>query len=167
MTGNQTDRGHTQLGTLGHWGLSVPHWGGVNCIDRGHIQAIRQGPTVALSTVHAEGTGNQRLRLDTEDTDTESTGNHPTGGGWAQTTRQGERIVGHCQLYIQRAQTTSQTGGTHWGTLGQSTVHSEGTGNQSNRGHTGTDNCTYRGHRQPVRQGDHSRAHWVKYCFGH
>ena len=44
-------------------------------------------------------------------------------GGWAQraqTTRQRahtvRHTVGHCQLYIQRAQTTSQTGA-HWGTV--------------------------------------------------
>ena len=95
--------------------------------------------------------------MDTEDTDnqsdrsslgqstvhTEGTGNHPTGGGWAQTTR--------------------QTGGTHSGAV--STVRTEGTDNQSDRsyplGHTGAVNCTFRGHRQPVRQG----AHWDRQLY--
>ena len=73
------------------------------------------------------------------------------------------------QLYIHRAQATSQTGGTHWATLGQSTVYTESTDNQSDRGHTlghtGAVNCTYREHRQPVRQGAHSGAHWASQLY--
>ena len=67
--------------------------------------------------------------------------------------------MGHwcCQLYIQRAQRTSQTGGTQWDTVGQGTVNSEGTDNQPDKGHTlgtlgqppvhpeGTDNQSVRG----------------------
>ena len=34
--------------TYGHWGPSVPHWGGVNCTFRGHRQLVKQGaPTGA------------------------------------------------------------------------------------------------------------------------
>ena len=45
-------------------------------------------------------------------------------------------ILGHWQLYIQRAQTTSQTRGTQWDTHEQSTVHTKGTENQTGMGHT-------------------------------
>ena len=79
-------------------------------------------------------------------------------------TDKGAHTVGHCQLYIQRAQTTNQTGA-HWGTVYMSTVHTEGTDNQpgwreaerrehrqpDNQGaHTDTVNCIYKGDRQPL-----------------
>ena len=43
----QTDRGHTQWGTLGN----------VNYECRGHRQSVRQGPAGTLSSVYTEGTG--------------------------------------------------------------------------------------------------------------
>ena len=57
-----------------------------------HRVHITVGHAGALSTVSTEGTDNQ--------------------SDWVHT-------VGRCQLYIQRAQTTSQTRGTQWGTLEQ------------------------------------------------
>ena len=76
---------------------------------------------------------------------------------------------GTANCTYKRAQTTSQTGATQCGsegmdnqsvkgTLGQSTVHTEGTDNHTDRGtekgaHWGTANSTYRGYRQPVKQG--------------
>ena len=121
-------------------------------------QADRHG-THTLGHCHTEGTNSQTYR----------------------------GTLDHCQLYIQRTQTTTERGGTQWGTLGLSTVHSEGTDNQTDgthwgtvnctlrgqtttqtdKGHTwwgtlghwSTVNCTYRGHRQPDRQGAHIVGH--------
>ena len=65
------------------------------------------------------------------------------GGGWshkAQTTRQ---IVG-------------KHSGAHWGTGAISTINTEGTDNQPDRGSVGL--CTYRGHWQLV--GGGGFAHW-------
>ena len=115
---------------------------------------IQQGLTGALSTVRTEGTGNHpgRRRLGTENqTDTGhaqwGTRRHcllyiqraladvgDGGGVRLGTTNQSDRgsTEGPCQLYIQRTQTTSETA--PWlGTMGQSTVHSEGTANQKDR----------------------------------
>ena len=120
--------------------MRVGHWWAVNCTYRGHRQPIRQGPTGKLSIVHTEGTGNQP-------------GRGKAGHRWnKQPDRQGAHTVRHtgalgqCQLYIQRALTTSQTG-VHLEAL--PTVHREGTGNQSmwvRLGAEGTVNQTDRGH---------------------
>ena len=96
-TDNQRNRGHTQSGTI-------------KCTFRGHRQPVRQRPTAALSSVHTEGTGNQP-GLGNEGTYNQTDSGHTQ---WI--------TLGHCQLYIQRTQTTSQTG--HTGAL--STVSGNG-----------------------------------------
>ena len=124
------------------------------------MQPVRQGPIGALSTVYTEGQTEAHWstvyctyrghwlpagvggRLGTDGIDTQTDREHTHWG-----------TLGHCQLYIQRAQTTSQTGGTQWSTVN---LHLEGKDNQSFKGHTvwhtGAVNCAFRGHRQPVRQ---------------
>ena len=95
--------------------IQPPHLYIVACTYRGHWPGWRAGHrqpdkkgahtvghTGALPTVHTERTDNQSDK--------------------------GHK-VGHCQLYIQRTQTTS---------MQEHTV-----------GHTGAINCTYRGHTQP------------------
>ena len=72
--------------------------------------------------------------------------------------------LGQYQLYIQRALATSQTGPT--GVL--STVHTEGTGNQSDRGHTVGHCQLYIQRAQTTSQtgGTHSGAHWGSQTYG-
>ena len=111
--------------------------------DRGHMV----GHTGAWSTVHTEGTDNKSDRgtlwhclqyIHRALATRRGWGRVVTEGTYNQTDRGHTQwdTLGYCHLNIQRAQTTSQTGGRQWGTI----------------------NCTYRGHRQPVRQGADSGA---------
>ena len=186
LTSNLTDRGHTQQGTG-----ALSYRGHRQLVSQGHKVGhcqlyIQRAPTAsqtgahsgytgALSTAHSEGTDNQSVRVHTVGTLGQSAVHSE---GTDNQTGRGHTLcdtLGHCQLYIQRAQTTSQTGGTQWGTVIQraqatsqsgaqsgalSTVHTEGTYSQSDRGtqwvHWGLVYCTFRGHRQPVSEGAHS-----------
>ena len=141
LTGNQTDGGHT--GALGHCQLYIQRaqttsqtgalWGTVYCKHRGHWQPAGLGACWA-----------QRAQT-TRQGDTHSGNTENTEGTYNPSNRD---PLGHC---LTEALTTRPTGGIHSRAL--STVHSEGTDNQSVRGQTGAVNCTYRMHRQPVRQG--------------
>ena len=119
----QTDR-HTQ------WA----HWGIVRCTYRRHRQPVRQGHTGALSTVHAQGIGNQGAQtvgytgavstVHTEGTDNQTDRGHTPNWGTVNCTY---RL--HRQPDRQGAHTVGQTGVL-------STVHTEGTDNQTDRVHT-------------------------------